>query len=76
MSEYKKNLAKINNYEDYKNIIKDRLNASKKEINNSIKYFTISDKEREEKLKSIIKWAKKNDIPVGPGRGSGAGLFS
>ena len=24
-------------------------------------------------VSDYIKWAKKNDIPVGPGRGSGAG---
>ena len=26
-------------------------------------------------VSDYIKWAKKNDIPVGPGRGSGAGSW-
>ena len=58
-----KNLDKNVNYLKYK----DRLNH---ELNIIIEmkypsYFLI--------VSDYIKWAKKNDIPVGPGRGSGAG---
>ena len=61
----KKNLSKT--VEQIKSIYEDRL---KHEINiiNSMdyaSYFLI--------VSDYIKWAKENDIPVGPGRGSGAG---
>ncbi len=50
-------------YEEYKN----RLNHEIKIINQMkySSYFLI--------VSDYIKWSKKNDIPVGPGRGSGAG---
>ncbi len=53
--------------EDIKKIYKDRLSHEINIINsmNYASYFLI--------VSDYIKWAKKNYIPVGPGRGSGAG---
>ena len=61
---YKKN---SNNKTDIKNKYKKRLLHELKIINkmNYSGYFLI--------VSDYIKWAKKNNIPVGPGRGSGAG---
>jgi DNA polymerase III subunit alpha len=61
----KKNSEKTN--DEIKNIYEDRL-SHELNIINSMKYasyFLI--------VSDYIKWAKKNSIPVGPGRGSGAG---
>ena len=59
-NELPENNKKFKNY-------KDRLDHELKIINemNFSSYFLI--------VADYIKWAKKNDIPVGPGRGSGAG---
>ena len=56
----------IENKEKYE-LYKERLNHEIKIINemNYSSYFLI--------VSDYIRWAKKNDIPVGPGRGSGAG---
>ena len=53
--------------ENLKNIYYDRLNHEINIINsmNYPSYFLI--------VSDYIRWAKKNSIPVGPGRGSGAG---
>ena len=53
--------------EQIKNIYEDRLSHELNIINsmNYASYFLI--------VSDYIKWAKKNSIPVGPGRGSGAG---
>ena len=61
---YKKNISKK---ESTKKIYEDRLNHEINIINsmNYASYFLI--------VSDYIKWAKKNSIPVGPGRGSGAG---
>ena len=62
---FKKNLEKT--HDQIKNIYEDRL-AHELNIINSMdyaSYFLI--------VSDYIKWAKKNSIPVGPGRGSGAG---
>ncbi len=61
----KKNSMK--NKEDIKKIYEDRLNHEINIINSMdyASYFLI--------VSDYIKWAKKNSIPVGPGRGSGAG---
>ncbi len=58
--------SKLNQEPSYK-IYKERLNHELKIITNMkySSYFLI--------VSDYIKWAKKNDIPVGPGRGSGAG---
>ena len=55
------------NYEKIKKTYGDRLNHEINIINsmNYPSYFLI--------VSDYIKWAKKNGIPVGPGRGSGAG---
>ena len=62
---FKKNLPKEK--EKLKKIYDDRLNHEINIINsmNYASYFLI--------VSDYIKWAKKNYIPVGPGRGSGAG---
>ena len=62
---FKKNLIKEK--EKLKKIYDDRLNHEINIINsmNYASYFLI--------VSDYIKWAKKNYIPVGPGRGSGAG---
>jgi len=62
---YKKNLNKAKN--EIKKIYDDRLLHELNIINsmNYSSYFLI--------VSDYIKWAKKNSIPVGPGRGSGAG---
>ena len=62
---YKKN--KISEKNKIAKIYNDRLNHEIKIINsmNYSSYFLI--------VSDYIKWAKKNYIPVGPGRGSGAG---
>jgi DNA polymerase-3 subunit alpha len=62
---FKKN--KIKPKEQLKKIYKDRLTHEMNIINsmNYASYFLI--------VSDYIKWAKKNFIPVGPGRGSGAG---
>jgi DNA polymerase III subunit alpha len=61
----KRNPKKTN--EEIKNIYEDRLSHEIKIINSMdyASYFLI--------VSDYIKWAKKNSIPVGPGRGSGAG---
>ncbi len=61
----KKNLN--SNTDELKNIYEDRLNHEINIINSMdyASYFLI--------VSDYIKWAKKNFIPVGPGRGSGAG---
>jgi len=60
------NLEKLYNNEKFK-LYNDRLNHEIKIISemNYAGYFLI--------VSDYIKWAKKNNIPVGPGRGSGAG---
>jgi len=62
---FKKN--KIKSKEQIKEIYEDRLNHEINIINSMdyASYFLI--------VSDYIKWAKKNSIPVGPGRGSGAG---
>ena len=62
---YLKNKSK--NKEEIKKIYLDRLNHEINIINsmNYSSYFLI--------VSDYIKWSKKNKIPVGPGRGSGAG---
>jgi len=62
---FKKNKFKTN--EQIKAIYEDRLNHEIDIINsmNYASYFLI--------VSDYIKWAKNNSIPVGPGRGSGAG---
>ncbi len=60
-------ISKISNNIKTKDIYKDRLNHEIKiitEMNYSGYFLIVSD---------YIKWAKNNNIPVGPGRGSGAG---
>ncbi len=60
-------IKKILNNDKLKEIYKDRLNHEIKiitEMNYSGYFLIVSD---------YIKWAKNNNIPVGPGRGSGAG---
>ena len=60
-------IKKISNNIKIKEIYKDRLNHEIKiitEMNYSGYFLIVSD---------YIKWAKDNNIPVGPGRGSGAG---
>jgi DNA polymerase-3 subunit alpha len=58
---------KIKSREQIKEIYEDRLNHEINIINSMdyASYFLI--------VSDYIKWAKKNSIPVGPGRGSGAG---
>ena len=58
-----KELDKNNNYLDYKNRLNHELSIII-EMKYSSYFLIVSD---------YIKWAKNNDIPVGPGRGSGAG---
>ena len=63
---FNKDIKKIDTDEDFKKY-KDRLNRELniiKEMKYSSYFLIVSD---------YIKWAKNNDIPVGPGRGSGAG---
>ncbi len=63
---FNKDIKKIDTDEDFKKY-KDRLNHELniiKEMKYSSYFLIVSD---------YIKWAKNNDIPVGPGRGSGAG---
>ena len=63
---FNKDINKINTDNDYINY-KERLDHELniiKEMKYSSYFLIVSD---------YIKWAKKNDIPVGPGRGSGAG---
>ncbi len=67
LKEYVLPESKDENKEKIEKVYKDRLNH---EINiiskmNYSSYFLI--------VSDYIKWAKKNNIPVGPGRGSGAG---
>ena len=60
-------IKKISNNIKIKETYKDRLNHEIKiitEMNYSGYFLIVSD---------YIKWAKDNNIPVGPGRGSGAG---
>jgi len=61
----KKNTSK--SLEEVKSLYKDRLSHELNIINsmNYSSYFLI--------VSDYIRWAKKNSIPVGPGRGSGAG---
>ena len=58
---------KLKNLDQLQNIYEDRLNHEINIINSMdyASYFLI--------VSDYIKWAKKNSIPVGPGRGSGAG---
>ena len=63
---FNKDIEKIDsdeNFKKYKNRLNHELNIIK-EMNYSSYFLIVSD---------YIKWAKNNDIPVGPGRGSGAG---
>ena len=60
---FKKNLINQNEYEIYKKRLNFELGVIIKMGFSS--YFLI--------VSDFIHWAKKNDIPVGPGRGSGAG---
>ena len=62
---FKKNSKK--NIQEIKNMYEERLSHELNIINkmNYAGYFLI--------VSDYIKWAKKNNIPVGPGRGSGAG---
>ncbi len=67
---FKENLIKINPNQNKDEIFKQYKNRLDHEIKiiNQMKYssyFLI--------VSDYIKWSKKNDIPVGPGRGSGAG---
>ena len=64
---YKKNQSKSKSKSQIKDIYEDRLNHEINIINSMdyASYFLI--------VSDYIKWAKKNSIPVGPGRGSGAG---
>ena len=69
-SKFKNNLIQIENNQDKKQLFeeyKKRLDHEIKIINqmNYSSYFLI--------VSDYIKWSKANDIPVGPGRGSGAG---
>ncbi len=59
--------SKIKSENEIKKIYEDRLNHEINIINSMdyASYFLI--------VSDYIKWAKKNSIPVGPGRGSGAG---
>ncbi len=57
------NLENNNSYREYKNRLNHELSIIVKMKYSS--YFLI--------VADYIKWAKNNDIPVGPGRGSGAG---
>ena len=60
-------ISKISNNDKIKETYKNRLNHEIKiitEMNYSGYFLIVSD---------YIKWSKKNNIPVGPGRGSGAG---
>ncbi len=63
---FNKDIKNINNDKDYR-FYKERLDHELNIINEMkySSYFLI--------VSDYIKWAKKNDIPVGPGRGSGAG---
>ncbi len=58
---------KLKNLDELRNIYEDRLNHEINIINTMdyASYFLI--------VSDYIRWAKKNSIPVGPGRGSGAG---
>jgi len=58
-----KNIISDDNYKKYKERLDHELNIIK-EMKYSSYFLIVSD---------YIKWAKDNDIPVGPGRGSGAG---
>ena len=60
---------KDKDYKKLKELYNDRLNHEINIINsmNYPSYFLI--------VSDYIRWAKKNSIPVGPGRGSGAGSF-
>jgi DNA polymerase-3 subunit alpha len=62
-----KNITDLNQIEDTKKIYLERLNYEVKMINQMkfSGYFLI--------VSDYILWAKNNNIPVGPGRGSGAG---
>ena len=62
---FKKGTSKFK--DEIKKIYEDRLNHEINIINSMdyASYFLI--------VSDYIKWAKKNSIPVGPGRGSGAG---
>ncbi len=63
---FKKDINNLTSDQDYQNYL-DRLNHELNiitEMRYSSYFLIVSD---------YIKWAKKNDIPVGPGRGSGAG---
>ena len=59
-------LEKNKDYIDYKDRLEHELSIII-EMKYSSYFLIVSD---------YIKWAKNNDIPVGPGRGSGAGSLS
>jgi len=66
LNHFNKDLKNINsdeNFKKYKSRLDHELNIIK-EMKYSSYFLIVSD---------YIKWAKSNDIPVGPGRGSGAG---
>ena len=67
LNEYVFPFCEKNNTENIKNIYNQRLEHEISIISkmNYSSYFLI--------VSDYIRWAKKNDIPVGPGRGSGAG---
>ena len=62
----KENLASDKDYQIYLKRLEHEINIIK-EMNYSSYFLIVSD---------YIKWAKNNDIPVGPGRGSGAGSLT
>ena len=80
-------ILKSNSYEGLKEKFRNVFNLKDKELSNNEKYLIYKDR-LDHELEIIIQmkyssyflivsdyiiWAKNNDIPVGPGRGSGAG---
>ena len=80
-------ILKKNSFEGLKEKFNSHFGLSEIELSNNQKYFDYKDRLEHELniiiemkyasyfliVSDYIKWAKKNDIPVGPGRGSGAG---
>ena len=80
-------IIKKESIDGLRNKFKNFFNIKAEEINNNKKYLVYKDRLDHELeiiikmeyasyfliVSDYIKWAKKNDIPVGPGRGSGAG---